>query len=130
MTEIKTQPFANLEEVRLHGEKQEAFQDWLDTRLRKMGVQRISWVTGFYVQRDRVHVEYDDGSDYDSRQELDFTWDELMDASNDTYRKAQEEKARQERERREKAERLERKDRVRRLELELEAARKLAEETS
>ena len=131
MTEIKikTQPFADLDEVRLHGEKQSAFQDWLDTRLRRMGVSPLSWVTGFYVEGDRIHVEYDSGYQYDSSEELDLTWDELMDASNDTYRKAQAEKERERREAYEKAERLARKNRVQRLEQELEAARKLAEET-
>jgi hypothetical protein len=128
MSDLPAPPFKNFMELRLHSEKDREFRGWVQLRLSDMGVSPLSYVRYAGIMDDRIYVEYDDGTAYDSVQELDFAWDELMDASNDMYRKAQEERVRKEQERRDAAEVRSRVDAVKNLERALEDARQKLEE--
>jgi hypothetical protein len=124
--------FKNWDELRDALVKHQQLLEWLEKRLTAMGFPGVTWVRYAEVERnirtgeELISVGFEQ---YDDNESASFTWEELMDESNDTYRRLREEKRVAALEEARKRQVQERKDRVKNLEHQLETARRLLEET-
>lgn len=131
MTEPHFASTVDWPEMREHLVKHQQLLNWLETRLIAMGVGGVSWVHYAEVERSTVTGEETVSVGFERWDEttyMNFTWDELADASNETWERKQRERREAELKRRAAQERTETEQRVVRLERELEAARAKLEE--